>query len=185
MATEPELLKATIDDFCQAFDEVQVFDEVLDVLDLAHQVVEARRRQSVHKGRVTGLFLDSEGIDTGGLEASLQGKSEHRQVVAFGVDDLLAWLVPKLRKKQRVTGNDLLDLLGYAIIDSGRPLNFTEMLQYLDDHGFERPGANARNNIISMVVKAANAGQRFIRVGRGLYDLLPEERERLVVTRSR
>lgn len=86
-------------------------------------------------------------------------------------DDVLKLIAPGASGKRRLTGESLLMAIARGIVEKKAPMNFSQMIDFLDANGIERPGANYRNNLISMVTKAPHIFQR---AGRGLYGVTPE-----------
>lgn len=89
------------------------------------------------------------------------------------LDEILRLIAPGYARAKRLTGEELLRAIARGMVKTNSPMNFSEMIAFLDENGFERPGANYRNNLISMVTKAPHI---FHRVGRGIYDVTPEAR---------
>lgn len=86
------------------------------------------------------------------------------------VNDIIQLLMPK----KRIVGQDLLDFLAQQMVLAQKPMTITDMLECLAQNGYEQPGQNARNNLLSMMAKNK---QRFERTGRGQY--FPTEAEEL------
>lgn len=89
-------------------------------------------------------------------------------------DDVLRLIAPGAGGRKRLTGESLLMAIARGIVERQAPMNFSQMIEYLDEHGIERPGANYRNNLISMVTKSPHIFQR---AGRGVYGVTPEAAE--------
>lgn len=114
-------------------------------------------------------FLKSLGIDTAKLLADVEVPDTDRNVdLARNVDAIIRLLMPK----KRIAGQELLDFFAREMVRSRKPMTFTDMMESLDNNGYEQPGLNARNNIISLIVKNKH---RFMRVGRGEYYVTREE----------
>lgn len=127
------------------------------------------------RGHTLRPFLVQSGINPSAIEERLKSERKPLLPLKVSVNDILRDVAPGLSSKKKLTGDSLLDVLAREIVVTGKTLNYSQMIQVLDDKRIERPGANYRNNLISLIVKSPH---KFQRVGRGTYTVTPTEMER-------
>lgn len=170
-----EFLEATKAEFIEAIEKQQAYEEILVFLKQVMDAIREEQQGVARRAIVNGSFLETKGIDTKALyEATLRAQHASK-TPNLSVEKAIDWLLPMMRKKRKVVGDALQDVFAEAMFVSGQPMDYTQMIEYLDEQGIEKPGVNFRNNIIGMITKAPD---RFRRVARGTYYLTRDEERR-------
>lgn len=180
---EGDIERAAMVEAMERFDEAyQAFcslDDAVERLEVILGELVKRRSEAERNVKIRRVILDALGDESG----TNQYIHELTEALVSPVDpsvtadDVLKLVAPGAAGKRRLTGESLLMAIARGIVEKKSPMNFSQMIEYLDESGIERPGANYRNNLISMVTKAPHIFQR---AGRGVYSVTPEATEKVL-----
>lgn len=172
----PEAVARARREYFEAASEQAALEAQRHLLTLAIERISDQLLEAEHKATINGFYLQACGVNLSELNKQVQATLPDDLPQDDAVDAILGVARPQPESKRRLKGDELLDEFAREMLRRGAPMDFDDMIDFIDSVGIERPGANYRNYIISIVTRAKD---RFARVGRGQYYLTIPEQVRL------
>ena len=173
---ERKMFGHTMGKFQQARQEQEDWERLMQLAREIETYAKSQLDIAKHDAKVLAFFLSEHGQDIIPVVESITRRNEEAKNQLPPIKDLAEILMRESVPKKRVTGDALLTVIAKGMVDQKAPMTVSEMLEYLQENGFDLPGANARNNLISMLSRSED---RFTRVGRGTYYPTPKEEARI------